>query len=124
MFLRKVNCILKKDELVPDVEAGCCYGPEGNGVSLGGGDEGGPGPPGCGKDKQSVLGEGRDNMGKDEEDRPDKLDMMKKDRREQNERFSKQDRRNYVIMFAELILSLCFFFFRRINHMTLKNYLH
>jgi hypothetical protein len=34
------------------------------------GEEGeeGPGPPGGGKDKQSVLGECRDNMGKDKED--------------------------------------------------------
>jgi hypothetical protein len=54
---------------VPDLEAGCCLGPEGNGVSLREEGEGGPGPPGGGKDKQSVLSEGRDNMGKDEEDR-------------------------------------------------------
>ncbi len=67
MFLRKVNCILNKDELVPDIVAGCYLGPEGYGVSLGGRDEGGPHPPGGGKDKQSVLCEGRDNMGKDEE---------------------------------------------------------
>ncbi len=55
--------------VVPDIEAGHCLGPEGNGVCLGEGGEGGPGPPGGGKDKQSVLSEGRDNMGKDEEDR-------------------------------------------------------
>jgi hypothetical protein len=30
--------------------------------------KGGPVPPGGGKDKQSVLSEGRDNMDKDEED--------------------------------------------------------
>ncbi len=53
---------------MPDIEAGCCLGPEGNGVSLGGGVEGGPGPPEGGKDEQLVLGEGRDNMGKEEED--------------------------------------------------------
>ncbi len=41
--------------LVPDMGAGRCLGPEGNGVSLGEGGEGGPGPPGGGKDKQSVL---------------------------------------------------------------------
>ncbi len=52
-----------------DVEAGCCLGTEGNGVSSGEGGEGGPGPLGGGKDKQSVLSESRDNMGKDEEDR-------------------------------------------------------
>jgi hypothetical protein len=55
---------------VPDVEAGCCLWSEGNGVSLGKGGEGGPSPPGGGKDKQSVPNKGRDNMGKDEEDQP------------------------------------------------------
>ncbi len=54
---------------MPDMGAGHCLGPEGNGVSLGERGEGGPGPPGGRKDKQEVLSEGRDNMGKDEEDR-------------------------------------------------------
>jgi hypothetical protein len=40
---------------VPDREADCCLGPEGNGVSMVEGGEGGPGPPRGGKDKQSVL---------------------------------------------------------------------
>ncbi len=53
---------------MPDIEAVCCLGPEGNWVSAGEGGEGGPGPPGGGKDKQSVLSEGRDNMGKDKKD--------------------------------------------------------
>ncbi len=53
---------------VPDVEAGYCLGSQGNGVSSEERGEGGPGPPGDGKDKQSVLSEGRDNMGKDKED--------------------------------------------------------
>ncbi len=53
---------------VPDIEAGCCLRHEGNGVSLGEGGKGGPGPPVGGRNKQSVLSEGRDNMGKDEED--------------------------------------------------------
>jgi hypothetical protein len=53
---------------VPDVEAGYYLKSEGKGVSLGEGDEGGPGPPGGRKDKQSVLNKGPDNMGKDEED--------------------------------------------------------
>jgi hypothetical protein len=53
---------------VPDIGVGRCLRPEGNGVSLGEGGEGEPGPPGGGKDKQSVLSEGRDNMGQDEED--------------------------------------------------------
>jgi hypothetical protein len=55
---------------MPDVEAGCCLGSEINGLSLGEGGKGGPGPPGGGKDKQSVSDKGRDNMGKDEEDQP------------------------------------------------------
>ncbi len=38
------------------------------GSALGKGVKGGPVPPGGGKDKQSVLSEGRDNMDKDEED--------------------------------------------------------
>jgi hypothetical protein len=54
---------------VPDMGAGCCLGPEGNGVSLGGGGEGGPGPPRSMKDKQSVLSKGRDNIDKDKEGR-------------------------------------------------------
>jgi hypothetical protein len=58
-----------KPDLVPYIEVGCCLGPERNGVCVGEGGEGGPGPPGGGKDMQSVLREGRDNMGKDEEDR-------------------------------------------------------
>jgi hypothetical protein len=44
---------------------------------------------------------------------------MKKDQHEQSERFSEQDRGNYVIMISELILILCFSF-RIINHMALK----
>jgi hypothetical protein len=53
---------------VTDVEVGCCLGSEGNGVSMGKGGEGGPGPPEGRKDKQSVPKKGRDNMGKDKED--------------------------------------------------------
>ncbi len=52
------------------MEAGYCLGSEGNGVSLEEEGEGGPGPPGGGKDKQSVLSEGRNNTGKAEEDQP------------------------------------------------------
>ncbi len=94
---------------MPDTEAGCCLGPEGSGVSSGEGGEQGPSPPGGGKHKQSVLSKGRDNMGKDGGG-PNNLGVMKEDRREQSEWFSDQDRRNYVIMIAELILTLCFFF--------------
>ncbi len=39
------------------------------GVCGGWGGGGGPGHPGGGKDKLSVLSEGRDNMGKDKKDR-------------------------------------------------------
>ncbi len=53
---------------MPEIGAGRCLGPERNGVRLGEGGEGGPGPPGGRKDKQSMLSEGRDNMGKNEED--------------------------------------------------------
>ncbi len=35
---------------------------------------------------------------------------------EQSERFSEQDRRNYVIMIVELILILCFFFQENKSH--------
>jgi hypothetical protein len=52
---------------VPDMGAGRCLGPEGNGVSLGEGGKGGLSPPGSKKDKQSVLSEGRGNMEKDQE---------------------------------------------------------
>ncbi len=55
---------------VPDKETGCCLGSEGNGLSVGEGGEGGPGPPERGKDKQLVLNKGRDNMGRDDEDQP------------------------------------------------------
>ncbi len=54
---------------MPDMRAGCCLGQEGNGVSLGEGGEGRPGPPRSKGDKQSVLNEGRDNMDKGEEER-------------------------------------------------------
>ncbi len=59
--------------IVLDIEAGCCLGPEGNGVNLGEWGEGGPGPPGGGKDKHSVLSEDGDNLGKDEEDRASRM---------------------------------------------------
>ncbi len=49
---------------VPDVEASCCLGSEVNGVSVGEGGEGWPGPPERGKDYQSMPNKSRDNMGK------------------------------------------------------------
>jgi hypothetical protein len=51
---------------------------------------------------QGQHGQGRGGL--------NKLDMMKEDQHEQSERFSEQDRRNYVIIIAELILTLCSFF--------------
>jgi hypothetical protein len=63
-----INFVLYKIHAVPDMAAGYCLGSEGNGVSLEERGEGGPGPSPSGKDKQSVFGEGRDNMEKDEED--------------------------------------------------------
>ncbi len=40
------------DVIVSDEEAGRCLDPEGNGVNLGGGNGGGPGPPGREQEKQ------------------------------------------------------------------------
>jgi hypothetical protein len=51
------------------MEMGCCLDPEGNGVSLEGG-EAGPGLPERGKDRQLKPSEGRDNMKEDEEEQP------------------------------------------------------
>ncbi len=48
--------------------AGRCLGPEGNGVSLGKGGEGGPGPPRGEEDEQLVLSKGRDNIEKEEKE--------------------------------------------------------
>ncbi len=52
--------------------AGRCLGPEGNGVSLGERGEGGPSPPECRGDKQSILSEEGSNMEKEEGVRRDK----------------------------------------------------
>ncbi len=43
---------------MPDMGAGCCQGPERNGVSMGGGVQGGPGPPERGKDRQLMPSKG------------------------------------------------------------------
>ncbi len=50
---------------VPDVESGFCLGSEGNGVSMGEGGKGEPGPPEEGIDKQLMTNKGRNNMGKE-----------------------------------------------------------
>jgi hypothetical protein len=51
------------------MKLGHCLGPEGIGVSLGEGGEGGPGPPECEGDKQSTPSKERGNMEKEEERR-------------------------------------------------------
>ncbi len=58
--------------VVPNMEMGCCTGPKRNGVSTGGGGECGPGPPERGKDKHLMPNKGRDNMGKDKEEQPNR----------------------------------------------------
>jgi hypothetical protein len=75
------------------MRAGRCLGLEGNGVSLGVGGEGGPGPLRSVGDKQSVRNEGRDNMDKDEEG-TGKSGVMKKDQSEHSEPFFSQDARS------------------------------
>ncbi len=53
---------------------GRCLRPEGNGVSLGEGGEGGPDPPGGMKDKKSVLSEVRDNKARTRKTGQDRRD--------------------------------------------------
>ncbi len=69
--------ILKKRDsitrIVLDMETCCCLGPERNGVSIGGGGKGRPSPPERGKDKHLMPNRGRDNMGKDEEEQPNRM---------------------------------------------------
>ncbi len=65
----------------------------------------GPSPLRGGKDKQSVLSVGGDNMGKDEEDQTRRIGV------------------NRVSSFLNKIGETCFSF-RRIDHMALKNHLH
>ncbi len=56
--------------IVPNMDTGCCLGPEMNKVSMGGGRWGRPGPPERGKGKQLMRSKGGDNMEKDEEEQP------------------------------------------------------
>ncbi len=58
---------------VSNVEAGCCLESEGNGVSMGKGGEGRPGPSERGKDKQSMPNKERDNIMKEGEDQPSQM---------------------------------------------------
>ncbi len=78
LHLKSVNIVtlfivkdakLRRGVSVPDIGAGRCLGPEGNGVSLGERGEGGPGPPKCRGNKQSTLSEEGGNMEKEEEGR-------------------------------------------------------
>ncbi len=73
---------------MPDMELGGLLGSEGNGVSMGKGGKGGPGPPERGKDKQSISNKGR-KQGKGREG-PPKSDVMKEDWRERSEQTSNQ----------------------------------
>jgi hypothetical protein len=68
------------------MEAGCCLGSEGNGVSVG---EGGEGPSERGKDQQSMPKQRQGQHG-DGQGRPIKSDMMEEDCREQSEQSSDQ----------------------------------
>jgi hypothetical protein len=70
-------------------ETDCFLGSEGNGVSIGKGGRGQPGPPERGKDKQSVPNKGRDNNGQGW-GRPTKSDVMEEDHCEQSEQSSDQ----------------------------------
>jgi hypothetical protein len=67
MWLCVVHYCLEANVPVPDMEAVWCLGSKENGVSVGEGGEGGPGPPERGKEKKSVPNKGRNNMGEDEE---------------------------------------------------------
>ncbi len=92
---------------MPDIEAGCCLGPEGNGVSSGEGGEGGLAPQEAGKISSQCSVRARTTWARTRRTRgegPDKSDVMKKDLREQSELFSEQDRRNYVVIITEMIL--------------------
>jgi hypothetical protein len=51
------------------MRVGRCLGPEGNGVSLGEGGEGGPGPPSREKDKQSTPSKEGGSIEQEEEGR-------------------------------------------------------
>jgi hypothetical protein len=55
---------------VPDMGPCCCLDQEGNGAGLGEGGEAGTGLPEREKDRHLKPSEGRDNMGKDEEEQP------------------------------------------------------
>ncbi len=54
---------------MPDTRVGHCLGPEGNGVSSGEGDEGGPASPDDEGDKQSTPSKEGGNMKKEKEGR-------------------------------------------------------
>jgi hypothetical protein len=68
ILINIINIIITSHS-VPDMVAGRCLEPEGNGISFGKRGEGGPGPPGCRGDKRSALSEEGGNMEKEEEGR-------------------------------------------------------
>ncbi len=78
-------------------KSGRCLGPEGNGVSLGEGRDGGPSPPGSREDKQSSPSEEGGNIEK-EGRRKDQSGVMKKDQRAQSElSFQKEDCNSVIV---------------------------
>jgi hypothetical protein len=61
-YIRKwLPCKLPPIRAVSDREVGCCLEPKENGVNPGGGDDGGPGPPGREQDKQLTASREGDN---------------------------------------------------------------
>jgi hypothetical protein len=63
------------EEIVTDREVGECLNPEGNGVTMGRGAEGGPGPPSGEQDKQLICNNGGDKTSMGEPGgEPDGLD--------------------------------------------------
>jgi hypothetical protein len=75
---------------VPDTEAGCCLGPEENGVSPEEGGKGGPGPQEAGKISSQCSARAGTTWARTRT--TDSSDVMKEDLREQSERYFEQDR--------------------------------
>ncbi len=86
----------------------------------GGRGEGGPSPPGGGKDKQSVPNKGRDNMGKDEEDQPSRTWWRRIGAYRVSSLLIKL---NFVNVTVKVLILITVLSFRRINHVALRNHL-
>ncbi len=69
---------------VSDQEAGRCQDPEGNGVNLGGGNRGGPGPPGREQDKKLITSRGEGNILMEQQGRREESGMTKRTHRAQS----------------------------------------